>query len=158
MLFLRSIRLDGSDDQVFPVPAAAGEWAVPGSFTLLGMNLENPDEQRNEAFRHGFVGTESFGHAGLVVVADIGPAQLGGVVSRLTEHLLRHCGAPDEKTARRAAQEEVAFTLEIAAHPPGTLIAVQRTLTDEGIEEAFRTVAPPAGVDHGTMRLWGVEG
>jgi Family of unknown function (DUF6505) len=156
MHFLRSIRLDASDLQVFEHAASPGEWAVPGSFTLLDVDPLTHNPKQREAFLHGFVGTDSFGHTSLVTVADISPADLSRVIERIAVHLRRHCGAPDDNAARSAAEEEVGFTLEIAAHPPGTLIALQREQVDDGIEETYRTVSPPAGVDHSRVRLWAV--
>jgi hypothetical protein len=137
MHFLRSIQLDASDLQVFEHAARPGEWAVPGSFALL-------------------VGTKSFGHASLVTVADIGPAALADVIEMIAAHVRRQCGAPTDNAARRAAEEEVGFTLEIAAHPVGTLIALQRELVGDDIEETYKTVSPPQGIDHSHMRLWTV--
>lgn len=157
MRFLRCIRLDASDPQVFRRAAAPGEWAVPGSFALLDIDPHTRDPGLREAFRHGFVGTESFGHASLVAVADIGPAELADVVERITAHLLDACGAPSRNAARRTAEEEVGFTLEIAAQPPGTLVALERELTGRGIEEAYRTVPPPGEVDHSRVRLWSAD-
>jgi hypothetical protein len=157
MQFLRSIQLDASDRRVFHRAAAPGEWAVPGSFALLDIDPRTPDPKLREAFRHGFTGTRSFGCTSLVSVADISPAELAEVIDRIAAHLCEHCGAPDTTTARRAAEEEVSFTMELAVHPIGTLIALERELTDDGIEEAFRTLSPPEGVDHSLVRLWAAE-
>jgi len=154
MHFLRSIQLDGSDLQVFEHAAEPGEWAVPGSFALLCIDPQTRDPKQREAFRHGFIGTDSFGHSSLVAVADISPVCLSGVIDRIAAHLRRHCGAPTDSAARSAAEEEVGFTLELSSHPIGTLIALQRELVDDSIEEAFRTVSRQEGVDHSQMRLW----
>jgi hypothetical protein len=156
MHFLRSIQLDASDLQVFEHAARPGEWAVPGSFALLDIDPLTPNAKLREAFLHGFVGTQSFGHASLVTVADIGPAALADVIEMIAAHVRRQCGAPTDNAARRAAEEEVGFTLEIAAHPDGTLIALQRELVGDDIEETYKTVSPPQGIDHSHMRLWTV--
>ena len=158
MLFLRSIQLDASDPQVFRRAAAPGEWAVPGSFALLDIDPHTQDPALREAFRHGFVGIRSFGYTSLVTVADISPVELTDVIERIIGHLCDCCGAPTHSAARNAAEQEVGFTLELAAHPSGTLIAVERELTAEGIEETYKTVSPPAGVDHSRVRLWAAEG
>jgi hypothetical protein len=157
MHFLRSIQLDPSDRQVFGLAAAPGEWAVPGSFALLDIDPVTCNQKQREAFHHGFIGTDSFGYASLVTVADISPADLSAVIEKIATHLRRHCGAPDDNAARSAAEEEVGFTLEIAGHPPGTLIALRRELVDDGIEERYRIVSPAQGVDHGQVHLWAVE-
>jgi len=156
MHFLRSVRLDPSDLQVFEHAAEPGEWAVPGSFALLDIDPLTHDTKLREAFLHGFIGTDSFGHASVVTVADISPADLAMVIEKIAVHLHHHCGDPDDNAARSAAEEEVGFTLEIAAHPPGTLIVLQREPVDDGIEETYRTVSPPQVVDHSRVRLWAV--
>jgi hypothetical protein len=157
MHFLRSVQLDPSDLQVFEHAAEPGEWAVPGSFALLYIDPQTRDPKQREAFHHGFIGTDSFGHSSLVTVADISPVDLSGVIDRIVAHLRRHCDAPSDSAARRAAEEEVGFTLELSTHPVGTLIALQREAVDDGIEETYRTVSPPQGVDHSRVRLWSME-
>lgn len=154
MHFLRSVQLDGSDRQVFERAAEPGEWAVPGSFALLCIDPQTTDPKQREAFRHGFIGTDSFGYSSLVTVADISPAGLSRIIARITAHLRRHCGAPTDRAARNAAEEEVGFTLELSAHPIGTLIALQRDLVDDAIEETYRTLSRQEGVDHSRVRLW----
>lgn len=154
MHFLRSVQLDASDLQVFEHAAEPGEWAVPGSFALLDIDPQTRDPKQREAFHHGFIGTDSFGRSSLVTIADISPADLSGVIDRIAAHLRRHCGAPSDSAARRAAEEEVGFTLELSTHPVGTLIALQREAVDDGIEETYRTVSLPHGVDHSRVRLW----
>jgi len=156
MHFLRSVQLDASDLQVFEHAAEPGEWAVPGSFALLDIDPQARDPKQREAFHHGFIGTDSFGHSSLVTVAEISPAEMSGVIDRIAAHLRRHCGAPSDSAARNAAEEEVGFALELSAHPVGTLIALQREAIDDGIEETYRTVSPPQGVDHSRVRLWAV--
>ena len=50
------------------------------------------------------------------------------------------------------------FLRSIQLDASGTLIAVERELTAEGIEETYKTVSPLAGVDHSHVRLWEAEG
>jgi hypothetical protein len=157
MQFLRAIRLDPSDQEIFPSAAQPGEWAVPGSFALWDVDPDQVRGKQRQAFRHGFVGTESFGWTTLVVTAEISAPELDAVTERLTAHLLQHYGAPDRAAARETAEEEVRFTLDLCQYPPGTCIAVEREHGPEQIEESFRKVALPDASNHDTVRLWGVD-
>lgn len=154
MKFLRAIQLDASDRQVYHHAATPGEWAVPGSFALWGVEPEQADGKTREAFRHGFVGTESFGHTTLVVTAEIEPQELEQIQVRLVQYLMQVHGAPSQDAAQPIAAEEIRFAMELCEYPTGTLIAVERNLGTEGVEEAFRVVKPDAG-DHEQVKIWG---
>lgn len=139
----RTIRLDASDDAAYQHAAGAGEWAVPGGFEFLDAGeLSGPAKQ---AFRNGFLGTETFGRATLVAVGRISAEEYEEVVARLASHLEQHYGAPDRDAAERAARGEVDFAASLCEHPPNTLLAVQREWTEEGVAESFRVVSQPGG-------------
>lgn len=139
----RTIRLDASDEAVYAHAARAGEWAVPGGFEFLdARELSGPARQ---AFRSGFLGTETFGRATLVAVGTISHRDYEDVVTRLATHLEDRYGAPDRGAAERAARSEVEFARSLCDHPVNTLLAVQREWTDAGVSEAFRVVRQPAG-------------
>lgn len=152
MKFLRTIQLDASDREIYRQAAAPGEWAVPGGFALW--EGEPPsDGKALQGFRHGFVGTESFGHSTLVVTADIEPEELEQVTQRIAQHLVDYHGAPSAAAARPVAEEEIRFAMELCEHPLGTLIAVERHTGPEGVEEQFRVIKPDAG-NHDEVKLW----
>lgn len=155
MRFLRSIQLDGSDQQVYHRPATAGEWAVPGQFALWDIDPDTSDGKTRQAFRHGFVGTQSFGHTTLVVMAEIEPDALTATTERIVQHLIDHHGAPSAAAARPIAEQEIRFTLQLCDQPAGTLLAVERTLGSDGVEEQFRIVKPSAD-HHDQVKLWGL--
>ena len=73
MRFPRTIRLDGSDAQVFERAAAPDEWAVSGAFAFVDTPPEALRGKRAQAFARGFLGTKSFGWSTLVAVAEIAP-------------------------------------------------------------------------------------
>src|SRR5690606_365043 len=110
-----------------------------------------------EAFRRGFLGTESFGWSTLVQVDEIGLYEYTAVIERLARHFVAHHGAPDLTSARALAQEEAEFAASICNHPRHTLLALERAHGPEGIEENFRVVRPPSGLDHERIRLWTIE-
>jgi hypothetical protein len=155
MRFLRTIRLDASDEQVFERAAAEGEWAVPGAFAFAHAPPEELRGKTGQAFASGFLGLESFGWSTLVAVAEIDAAEIETVTEALARHFARHYGAPSLAAARRAAQAETDFARSLCEHPVNTLIAVARELGPEGIVERFRTIEPLARGRH--AKIWSIE-
>jgi hypothetical protein len=163
MRFLRTIRLDASDEQVLERAATEGEWAVPGGFAFAHTPPEELRGKTGQAFAHGFLGTATFGWSTLVAVARIGPAELEAVIEALARHFVEGYDAPSLEAAREAARAEAEFASSLCEHPVNTLIAVERELGPEGIVERFRTIEPLARDQH--ARIWtivpdddGVEG
>jgi len=159
--FLLTVRLDSSDERIFPVAAEDGEWALPGSFTLWDVAPEALEGAEHQAFAHGFLGTRSFGWSSLVTVAEMGHRDREIIRERLAEHLMAHYGAPSRAEAMQVAEEEVAFTEGLCEHPPETIIAVDREVSQEGIVESYRVVETPGlpnSADHTGVRLFGPEG
>ena len=139
---LRSARLDNTDEEIFERPAEAGEWAIPGSFEFLDDDDASLSGKRLQAFRGGFLGLTSFGRSTLVSIASATEEQVREAVEQLGDHLLERYGAPDEAAARRAARSEIEYAESLCEYEVGTLIAVERELTDEGIEERFKRFIP----------------
>lgn len=137
---LRTIRLDPSDALVFPRAAEPGEWAVPGGFCFWDDDPAALEGRRRQAFRAGFLGLASFGWSTLVQVASATPADREAAVAALAAHLRAAYGAPDEAAARAAAEEEVAFAESLCVHPPGTLVALSRSVEGGEQRERFRTL------------------
>jgi hypothetical protein len=154
MRFLRTIRLDASDEQVFERAAAADEWAVPGAFAFAHTPPEELRGKTGQAFARGFLGTESFGWSTLVAVAEIAPADLEAVIEALARHFVDRYSAPSLEVAREAARAEAEFARSLCEHPINTLIAVERALGPDGIVERFRTIEPLAGGRH--ARIWSI--
>jgi hypothetical protein len=137
---LRSIRLDPSDALVFPRAAEPGEWAVPGGFCFWDDDPAALEGKRRQAFRSGFLGLSSFGWTTLVQVASATPAQRADAVAALAAHIRTAHGAPDDAAAAAAAEEEIAFAESLCEHPPGTLVALSRSLEGAEVRERFRTL------------------
>lgn len=154
MHFPRVVRLDDSDERVYDAAADPGEWAVPGAFVFLEVELENEDGKTREAFRHGFLGVESFGWSTLVTVDEISLAEYAAVVERLAQHFVRRYKAPDIAAARQMAEAEAAFAVSICEHPRHTLLALDREIGEDGIVENFRVVRQPSGLDHEKVKIW----
>jgi hypothetical protein len=154
--FLRTIRLDDSDTEVYEKAASPGEWAVPGSFAFLDLEPEALDGKRLQAFRSGFLGTETFGWSTLVEIAEIDEDEFQQVIDRLAAHFMRDYGAPHIAAALPAAGEEADYATTICEYPLATLLCIEREFGEEGIVESLRVVRPNAG-DHSKVKIWGVE-
>lgn len=141
---LRTIRLDPSDTLVFEAAARPGEIAVVGTFLFWDADLDTLSGKARQAFRAGFLGVESFGWSTLVTVGSATAEERAAAVASLAWLIRDRCGAPDEASARAAAEEEIAHAESLCAgHAPGTLIALARTAEEGGrIRERFRTLRP----------------
>ncbi len=142
MKLLRTIRLDPSDTFIFERAAEPGEWAVSGTFVFWSGDASKLETKPRAAFRGGLLGVISLGWSTLAQIVDAKPSDTQTVVEALADQLVRQFGAPDMKSARTAAEEEVSFAQSLCNHPSGTLIAVHRTYDGGEIRESFRTLRP----------------
>ncbi len=136
----RTIRLDPSDEFVFPRAAAPGEWAVSGAFRFWNSDVAALSGKERQAFRSGLLGISSFGWSTLVVVTEATEAEREEAVDMLARQLVMHLGAPDIETARAASEEELTFAASLCEHPVNTILAVQRMSEADGVRERFRTL------------------
>jgi hypothetical protein len=136
----RTLRLDPSDTVIFEHPAEPGEWAVPGGFAFWDEAPEALAGKRRQAFRGGFLGLSSFGWSTLVEVAEVTPAAWDAALAALAAHIRNHHGAPDDEAAEAAAREELAFAESLCDHPPGTVLALSRSIEGGEVRERFRTL------------------
>jgi hypothetical protein len=136
----RTLRLDPSDLVVFEAAAAPGEWAVPGGFAFWDEDPAALTGKRRQAFRAGFLGLASFGWSTLVEVAEATPADRDSATAALAAHILSAYGAPDAAAARAAAEEELRFAASLCDHPPGTVLALTRSVEEGAVRESFRTL------------------
>ncbi|MDI3306357.1 MAG: DUF6505 family protein [Acetobacteraceae bacterium] len=141
----RTIRLDPSDTVVFSRAAEPGEWAVPGGFAFWDEDPARLTGKRRQEFRSGFLGLGSFGWSTLVEVAEATPEEREAAITALAVHIRREYGAPDEAAARAAAEEEIGFAESLCDHPPGTVLALARSIEDGAVRERFRTLHRRAG-------------
>lgn len=137
----RALRLDPSDLFVFEQAAEPGEWVVSGAFVFADVDPTTLPHKAQVALRSGFLGVASLGWSTLVEVADGDEEE---VARSLAHRLRQNFGAPDADAALTAAREEVAFAASLCDLPLGTVIAVQRTVTADGLSERFRTLTPRA--------------
>ncbi|HWX51243.1 MAG TPA: DUF6505 family protein [Roseomonas sp.] len=136
----RTLRLDPSDTVIFARAAEPGEWAVPGGFAFWDEDPAALTGQRRQEFRAGFLGLGSFGFSTLVEVAEASPAERAVAVAALAAHIRACYGAPDEAAAQAAAEEEIGFAESLCDHPPGTVLALSRSVEAGAVRERFRTL------------------
>ncbi|MEE9251145.1 MAG: DUF6505 family protein [Alphaproteobacteria bacterium] len=144
MRFPRTIRLDESDTRVFERPAAAGEWAIPGTFVFADADPATLSGKALQAFAHGFLGLESFGWSTLVEVAEISAQAYETTVNALASHFVAHFGAPNLEAALPAARAETEFAASLCEYKTHTLLAMERSFGEEGITERFKVIRAPA--------------
>jgi hypothetical protein len=156
MKFLRAIRLDDSDSQVYERSSQPGEWAVPGSFAFLDIDPDSLQGKALQAFKSGFLGTQSFGWTTLVEIAEIDDDEFQQVIDRLASHFMEHYGAPHIAAALPAAGEEAHYASTICEYPVNTLLTIEREFGEEGIVESLKVVKPNAG-SHEHVKLWAIE-
>ena len=154
MKFPRTIRMDVSDVNVFPLAAEPNEWAVTGTFAFADADPAALSNKQQLAFRNGWLGTGSFGRSTFVQVAVIPDEQFEEVVRRLAAHLHERYGAPDMLAAVEAAREEALYAAGLSDHPAGTLLAIEREFTDKGVAERIRVIPKRDEGNH--ARIWSV--
>lgn len=143
MKLARTIRFDESDDNVFEVTAQPDEWAISGAFEFSNWSAADLTGKKRQAFVNGWLGLESFGRSTFVAVAEITPTEYAAVEDALADHFVARYGAPDRAAARPVAAEELSYMQTMCDdHDANTLLIVERTLVDAGVNEAFRVIKP----------------
>ena len=141
--FPLTVRLDESDERIFERAAEAGEWAIPGSFVFSNLNADDLTGKIKQAFASGFLGLGSFGWSTLVRVSEMPDAEYETLTNSLAMHFVVRYGAPDITSALPASRAELEFATALCEHPLNSILAVKRTLQEDGIREQFRLVAAP---------------
>ena len=157
MKLARAIHFDESDQRVFANPARTGEWCISGGFEFSNWTEGDLTGKARQAFANGWLGLESFGRSTFVAVAEITEAEQQAAIRSLAQHFVDRFGAPDLDAAMPVATEEVGYMQAMCDdHDANTLLIVERSLVDAGVNEAFRAIKPQeAELDlvaiHGTL-------
>ena len=156
MKFLKTIRFDPSDSQVFENAAGPDEWAIPGGFRFANAVEDKLAGKEKQAFSNGFLSLASFGFSTFVSVAEISPEEKDEITARLVLHFIDHYGAPSPDAAEVAAQQEIAFVLDLCEQVPINSVFTLRRIFDDNaaIKEEFRIVDVPGETLH--ARVWDV--
>ena len=143
MKLARAIHFDESDMNVFHSPARTGEWCISGGFEFSDWTDADLVGKARQAFANGWLGVETFGRVTFVAVTQIEQSELDVLAANLARHFQSVYGAPDEEAALRVAREELFYMVELCDdHDANTLLTVSRDLTEAGVREGFRSIAP----------------
>lgn len=149
----RTIRLDPSDERVFEHAAPSGDWAVAGTFAFVDRTPADMDAKTQLAFKSGWLGVESFGFSTFVQVTVAPDEDAESAIRTLAAQIHERYGAPDMLAAVGAARSEFEHASSLCDHPAGTLLAIEREMTEDGIRERIRVV-PRSDEDGGHARIW----
>ena len=138
----KTIRFDDSDTNVFTSAEEPGVWAVTGTFCFADADFESLSRKNKLAYSSGWLGTKTFGWSTFVQVTTIEDEQFDALVSRLSGYLMDQFNAPDLFAAINAARDEALYTSECCDHPDGTLLAIEREMTENGIAERVKAIPP----------------
>ena len=142
MKLAKTVQLDISDTQIFEQPAEVGEWAIAGTFTFVDSNPDMWSKKQQLAFKTAWLGIGSFGYSTFVQTTQISPSEYEELLHNLTLHLAEIYKAPNLDAARNAAKSEIDDMTTLCEHPPGTLLAIQRSFTGDNILEKTRIILP----------------
>lgn len=157
MKLARAIHFDESDQRIFTSPARTGEWCISGGFEFSDWTEGDLTGKARQAFSNGWFGLETGGRVTFVAVTALEPGELRTLIRLLAQHFVTYYGAPSEEAATPVAEEELRQMVELCEdHDPNTLLTVARQLTEAGVREAYRVIAPQdAGLDqfaiHGSL-------
>ena len=144
MKIAKTMRFAQYNINVLALAADEGEWALVGTFCFAAIGEADIKGKVKQAFSNGFLGLDSMGFSTLVSIVTVKPDDLGKIENRLCSIFMDEFGAPDEATAMAAVTEEIKFMADLCAeHKTGTLLAIERSIGDEGIRESFRSLAKP---------------
>ncbi|MDA7426688.1 DUF6505 family protein [Thalassococcus lentus] len=153
----RAIHFDESDQRVFASPARTGEWCISGGFEFSNWGEADLEGKARQAFSNGWFGLETGGRVTFVAVTQVEEAEIATLTDLLAQHFVTYYGAPDKDAARPVAAEEIAQMVDLCDEfDPNTLLTVARELSDAGVREAYRSIAPQdAGMEqfaiHGSL-------
>jgi len=137
--FLKAVRLDDSDARIYAVEGGAaqdGEWVVSGGYAMCA--LAQGHRQSPCHCDSTFVAAGSHRRCTIAEVAEIDGPAYAAVRDGLVRHFLDDLGAPSAEAARAVADEECAYTADLAAgFPADVWITVRRESTDDGVAERY---------------------
>ena len=142
MKLAKTVQLDISDTKIFETPANVGEWALAGTFTFVDSNPNDWSNKQKLCFETAWLGVGSFGYSTFVQTTNIYPSEYEQLLDTVTRHLTQKYGAPNQNEAKKAAKLEIDDMTTLCEHPPGTLLAIERTFSGDNIVERTRIVSP----------------
>ncbi len=139
MKFLKAVRLDDSDARIYAQEGGAAEdseWVVSGGYAVC--DLANGHRRAPCHCDTTFIAVKSRGRCTIAEVVALDPAVYDEIRAQLTQHFLDDLGAPSIEAAREAAEDECAYTAELAGgFPDEVWITVKREPTADGVGERY---------------------
>jgi hypothetical protein len=139
MKFLKAVRLDDSDARILEEEGGAaqdGEWVVSGGYAVcdLARGHRTPRCHCDTTF----VAAGARRRCTLAEVAEISEAAFEQLKENLAQFFLTELGAPTLEAARAAAEDECAYTAELAGGFPAEVwITVKREPSEDGVGERY---------------------
>src|SRR3546814_16262851 len=121
-----------SDLRVFEHACEPGEGAIPGGFVFATADPATLEGKAQLAFRSGWLGLASFGHATLVEVAEIAEPEFFALVERLARHLEAGYGAPSFGHALAAARHALDDAAGLCEHKQNGKTAWREVVGKDG--------------------------
>lgn len=139
MKFLKAVRLDDSDDRILAETGGAaqdGEWVVSGGYATC--DLQQGHRMPRCRCDTTFIAAGARRRCTVAEIAEIGEADYERVKQALARHLLDELGAPSAEIAAAAAEDECAYTADLAGGFPAEVwITVRRDPTADGVGERY---------------------
>ena len=138
--FLKAVRLDNSDEELYRRGAACDEdeWVTSGGFAVCDLKAG----YRCDPPCHcdaSFLSLTRRARCTLAEVVDVDAADIEIFKDQMTQHLMFDWKAPDYDSARELAIEEITYTMDLAgSFPTEVWITVKRSPGADGaIEEKY---------------------
>ena len=141
MNLAKTVQLDPSDLHIFERPAEIGEWAISGTFSFVDSDPAAWSKKQKLAFQSAWLGIGSFGYSTFVQATALSSSEYEQLLLTLTAHLTDQYMAPNLKAATDAAKLEIDDMATLCNHPPGTLLAIERTIDGQNITEKTRVIS-----------------
>lgn len=139
MKFLKAVRLDASDARIYAAEggaAAEGEWVVCGGYAVC--DLAQGHRMPHCHCDTTFLAVASARRCTIAEVAAIDDTEYAVLKERLARHFQDEFGAPSAEAAHAAAEEECAYTAELAAgFPDAVWLTVRREPAADGVGERY---------------------
>ena len=136
--FLKAVRLDDSDAEIFGAACDADEWVTSGGFAVcdLAQGLHREPKCR---CADSFLSLTRGARCTLAEVVNVNEADLALFRDQMIQHLIFDWKAPGAEAAGEIADEEIAYTAELAeGFPTEVWITVKRSAGADGqVEERY---------------------
>ena len=152
MYLAKTVQLDPSDLHIFDRPAEIGEWAIAGTYSFVDSEPAAWSKKQKLAFQSAWLGIGSFGYSTLVQATGISSSEYDQLLQMLTAHLTDQYMAPSLEAATNAARQEIDDMATLCNHPPGTLLAIERTMDGQNITEKTRIIS--SSEEHAKPQVW----